>query len=168
AIEAVKLARSFVDYVEFYAEDSGRAEPAFLFEMLEAAIGAGATVVNIPDTTGYAVPEQYGALIRAVRENVPNIGRATISVHCHNDLGLAAANTLAGVRNGARQIEGTVNGIGERAGNVAIEEVIMAIRTRRDYFGLHTDIDAREFYRTSRLVAEMLGMPVPANKAVVG
>lgn len=168
AIESVKLARNYAGDVEFYAEDSGRADPAFLFEMLEAAIDAGATVVNIPDTTGYAVPEQYGALIRAVRENVSNIDRATISVHCHDDLGLAVANTLAGVLNGARQVEGTINGIGERAGNVAIEEVVMAIRTRRDYFGLHTDIDAREFYRTSRLVADMLGMPVPANKAVVG
>jgi 2-isopropylmalate synthase len=168
AVESVKMARGYVDDVEFYAEDSGRAELAFLFEMLEAAIGAGATVVNIPDTTGYAVPEQYGALIRSVRQNVSNIGRATISVHCHNDLGLAVANTLAGVLNGARQIEGTLNGIGERAGNVAIEEVIMAIRTRRDYFGVHTDVDAREFYPASRLVAGMLGMPVPANKAVVG
>lgn len=168
AVDAVKLARSFVDDVEFYAEDSGRAEPAFLFEMLEAVIDAGATVVNIPDTTGYAVPEQYGALICSVSQRVRNIDRAAISVHCHNDLGLAVANTLAGVRNGARQVEGTINGIGERAGNVALEEVIMAIRTRRDYFGLHTDIDAREFFRTSRLVADMLGMPVPANKAVVG
>ena len=168
AVESVKRARNYADDVEFYAEDSGRAEPPFLFEMLEAAIDAGATVVNIPDTTGYSVPEQYGALIRAVRENVPNIDRATISVHCHDDLGLAVANTLAGIRSGARQVEGTVNGIGERAGNVAIEEVVMALRTRRDYFGLHTGIDAREFYRTSRLVADMLGMPVPANKAVVG
>ncbi len=168
AAQSVKLARSFVDDVEFYAEDSGRADPAFLFEMLEAAIDAGATVVNIPDTTGYAVPEQYGALIRSIRDNVRNISKATISVHCHDDLGLSVANTLAGVLNGARQVEGTINGIGERAGNVALEEVVMAIRTRKDYFGVHTDLDAREFYRTSRLVADMLGMPVPANKAVVG
>jgi len=166
--EAVKLARSFVDDVEFYAEDAGRAEPRFLFEMLQAAIEAGATVVNIPDTTGYTVPEQYGELIRSVRENVPNIGRAAISVHCHDDLGLAVANTLCGVWNGARQVECTINGIGERAGNAALEEVVMALRTRRDYFGLDTAIDAREFYRTSRLVSDMLGMPVPANKAVVG
>jgi 2-isopropylmalate synthase len=168
AIDAVKLARQFTDDVEFYAEDAGRSDPAYLFEMLEAAIGAGATVVNIPDTTGYAVPEQYGALIRAIRENVPNIGRAVISVHCHDDLGLAVSNALAGIWNGARQVEGTINGIGERAGNAALEEVVMALRTRGDYFNLHTGVDAREFCRTSRLVSDMLGMPVPGNKAVVG
>ncbi len=168
AADAVKLAKSFVDDVQFYAEDAGRADPAYLFEVLEAAIGAGATVVNIPDTTGYAVPEQFGALIREIREKVPNIARATISVHCHNDLGLAVSNALAGVRNGARQVEGTLNGIGERAGNAAIEEIVMAIRTRADYFKVQTGVDAREFYRTSRLVANMLGMAVPPNKAVVG
>ncbi len=168
AVDAVKLARSFVEDVEFYAEDAGRADAVYLFEMLEAAIDAGATVVNIPDTTGYTVPEQYGALIRAVRDNVPNIARAAISVHCHDDLGLAVANTVSGVLNGARQVEGTINGIGERAGNAALEEVVMALRTRRDYFGVDTAVDAREFARTSRLVADMLGMPVPANKAVVG
>ena len=142
--------------------------PSYLFEMLEAVIDAGATVVNIPDTTGYTVPEQYGCLIRSIRERVPNIGRATISVHCHDDLGLAVANTLAGVLNGARQVEGTINGIGERAGNAALEEVIMALRTRGDYFGLHTGIEARELYRTSRLVSDLLGIQVPPNKAVVG
>ena len=168
AVEAVKLARGYVSDVEFYAEDAGRADRSYLFEMLQAAIEAGATVVNIPDTTGYTVPEQYGALIRAVRENVPNIARAVISVHCHDDLGLAAANTLSGVMNGARQVEGTINGIGERAGNAALEEVVMALRTRRDYYGVDTGIDAREFCRTSRLVGDMLGMPVPPNKAVVG
>ncbi len=168
AADAVRLARSYADDVEFYAEDAGRADPAYLFQVLEAAIDAGATVVNIPDTTGFAVPEQFGALIRAIREKVPNIGRAVISVHCHDDLGLAVANALAGVLNGARQVEGTINGIGERAGNAAIEEVVMAIRTRADYFGLESGIEAREFYRTSRLVADMLGMAVPANKAVVG
>jgi 2-isopropylmalate synthase len=136
--------------------------------MLEAVIGAGATVVNIPDTTGYTVPEQFGALIRGIREKVPNIERATISVHCHDDLGLAVANSLAGIRNGARQVEGTINGIGERAGNAALEEVVMALRTRRDFFGLDTGIDTREFHRTSRLVSDMLGMMVPPNKAVVG
>ena len=168
AVEAVKLARSFVDDVEFYAEDAGRAEPAYLFEMLEAAIAAGATVVNIPDTTGYAMPEQYGALIRGIRDNVPNIANAVISVHCHNDLGLAVANSLAGVMNGARQVEGTINGIGERAGNSALEEVVMALRTRADYFGLETGIHTQEFSRTSRLVSDMLGMMVPGNKAIVG
>ena len=168
AVQAVKHAREYADDVEFYAEDAGRAERTYLFEMLEAVIEAGAGVVNIPDTTGYSVPEQFGALIRAIREQVPNIERATISVHCHNDLGMAVANTLAGVQNGARQVEGTINGIGERAGNAALEEVVMSIRTRRDYFDLHTGIDAREFYRTSRLVGDMLGMTVPLNKAVIG
>ncbi|MCX6634042.1 MAG: 2-isopropylmalate synthase, partial [Acidobacteria bacterium] len=158
AVAAVKLARQHADDVEFYAEDAGRADPAYLFEMLEATIEAGATVVNIPDTTGYAVPEQFGALIRAIREQVPNIQRATISVHCHNDLGLAVANALAGVGNGARQVEGTINGVGERAGNAALEEVVMAIRTRGDYFGVHTGVETREFCRTSRLVSDMLGM----------
>ncbi len=168
AADAVKLARQYADDVEFYAEDAGRADPAYLFEMVQTAAGAGATVINIPDTTGYAMPEQFGALIRSIRENALTIGRATISVHCHNDLGLAVANTLSGVRNGARQVEGTINGIGERAGNAALEEVVMAIRTRRDYFGVHTDIDTREFCRTSRLVSDMLGMVVPPNKAIVG
>jgi 2-isopropylmalate synthase len=168
AIDAVKLARQFVDDVEFYAEDAGRADQPYLFEMVEAAIAAGATVVNIPDTTGYTVPEQYGALIRSLCEIVPNIQRATISVHCHDDLGLAVANTLAGILAGARQVEGTINGIGERAGNAALEEVIMALRTRRDYFGLDTGIEARELYRTSRLVCDLLGIQVPPNKAVVG
>ena len=140
AVDAVKLARSYADDVEFYAEDAGRADPAYLFEMLQAAIDAGATVVNIPDTTGYTVPEQIWRLIRAIRENVPNIEHATISVHCHDDLGMAVANTLAGILNGARQVEGTINGIGERAGNAALEEIVMALRTRADYFGVrHRD-----------------------------
>jgi 2-isopropylmalate synthase len=168
AIDAVKLARGFADDVEFYAEDAGRADPGYLLEMIAAVIDAGATVVNIPDTTGYTVPEQYGRLIRTIREGVPNIARATVSVHCHDDLGLAVANTLAGVMNGARQVEGTINGIGERAGNAALEEVVMALRTRGDYFGVDTRIDAREFYRTSRLVSSLLGIKVPPNKAVVG
>ncbi len=168
AVDAVRRSRNCVGDVEFYAEDAGRAVPSYLFEMLEAVIDAGATVVNIPDTTGYTVPEQYGDLIRSIRENVPNIGRATISVHCHDDLGLAVANSLAGIRNGARQVEGTINGIGERAGNAALEEIVMGIRTRADYYGLSTGVDAKEFFRTSRMVADMLGMPVPANKAVVG
>ena len=168
AVDAVKLARQFADDVEFYAEDAGRADRDYLFEMIAAVIAAGATVVNIPDTTGYTVPEQYGSLIRSLRENVPGIERATISVHCHDDLGMAVANTLYGVINGARQVEGTINGLGERAGNAALEEVIMALRTRADYFGVHTGIDARELYRTSRLVADLLGVKVPPNKAVIG
>jgi 2-isopropylmalate synthase len=168
AVDAVKLARQFADDVEFYAEDAGRADPAYLMEMIAAAIDAGATVVNIPDTTGYAVPEQYGRLIRSIREQVPNIARATISVHCHDDLGMAVANSLYGILNGARQVEGTINGVGERAGNAALEEVVMALRTRADFFHVHTDLDTREFQRTSRLVANSLGLKVPPNKAIVG
>jgi 2-isopropylmalate synthase len=168
AIDAVTLARQFTDDVEFYAEDAGRAEPDYLFEMIGAVIAAGAGVVNIPDTTGYTVPEQYGSLIRRIRENVPGIERAVISVHCHDDLGMAVANTLAGVLNGARQVEGTINGLGERAGNAALEEIVMALRTRADYFGVHTGVDSRELYRTSRLVADLLGVQVPPNKAIVG
>jgi 2-isopropylmalate synthase len=168
AVDAVKLARQFADDVEFYAEDAGRAEPGYLFEMVAAVIAAGAAVVNIPDTTGYTVPEQYGALIRSLRENVPGIERAVISVHCHDDLGMAVANSLAGVLNGARQVEGTINGVGERAGNASLEEVVMALRTRADYFGVHTGVNSRELYKTSRLVADLLGFQVPRNKAVVG
>lgn len=168
AVDAVKLAKSYVDDVQFYAEDAGRSDPEYLFTMLEAVIAAGATVVNIPDTTGYTVPEQYGALIASIVKRVPNIAGVTISVHCHNDLGLAVANALSGVQNGARQIEATLNGVGERAGNASLEEIVMALRTRRDYYGMETAIEAREFRRTSRMVADMLGMPVPANKAVVG
>jgi 2-isopropylmalate synthase len=136
--------------------------------MIAAAIAAGATVVNIPDTTGYAVPAQYGNLIRDIREKVKGIERATVSVHCHDDLGLAVANTLYGVVGGARQVEGTINGIGERAGNAALEEIVMALKTRAAYFGVHTDIDTRELHRTSRLVSDLLGIQVPPNKAVVG
>lgn len=168
AVDSVKRARQFADDVEFYAEDAGRSDPAYLFEMIGAVIEAGARVVNIPDTTGYTTPEQYGALIRSLRENVPGIDRAAISVHCHDDLGMAVANSLAGVRNGARQVEGTINGIGERAGNAALEEIVMALRTRADFYDVHTDVDSRELYRTSRLVADLLGFQVPRNKAVVG
>lgn len=168
AVEAVRLARTMVQDVEFYAEDAGRAEPEYLYEMLAAVIEAGATVLNIPDTSGYAVPEQYGALIASIRARVPNIDRATISVHCHDDLGLAVSNSLAGIRAGARQVEGTINGVGERAGNASLEEIVMALRTRKDYFGLDTAIDAREFRRTSRMVSDALGIVVPPNKAVVG
>lgn len=164
-VEAVRLARKWAPDVEFYAEDAGRAEIAYVLEMIRAVVEAGATVVNIPDTTGYAVPEQYGALIRSVREVA---GQATVSVHCHDDLGLAVANTLAGVLNGARQVEGTINGVGERAGNAALEEVVMALRTRADYFGVDTGVDARELQKSSRLVADLLGMQPPPNKAVVG
>ncbi len=168
SVIAVKHSRGYVDDVEYYAMDAARTEKSYLFEVLQAVIEAGATVVNIPDTTGYAIPEQFGGLIREIRENVPNIDQATISIHCHDDLGMAVSNTLAAVANGARQIEGTLNGIGERAGNAALEEVVMALQTRKDYFGLETDINAGEFYRTSRMVADALGMVVPVNKAIIG
>lgn len=168
AVKAVKRAREYTDDVEFYAEDAGRADGRYLLDIIQATIEAGATVINVPDTTGYTVPEQFGALVRDICANVPNINQAIISVHCHDDLGMAVANTLAGLKNGARQAEGTINGIGERAGNAAIEEVVMAIRTRGKYFKLDTNIKTREFYRTSRLVADLLGMTIPPNKAVVG
>ncbi|MFH1613977.1 MAG: 2-isopropylmalate synthase [Planctomycetota bacterium] len=168
AVAAVKHARSYTDDVEFYCEDSGRADIDFLCRMVEAVIDAGATVVNIPDTTGYAMPQQFGALIGDLKSSVGNIDKAVISVHCHDDLGMAVANSLAGVKNGARQVEGTINGIGERAGNAALEEIVMAIRTRKDFFNIDTSINTTEFYHTSRMVADMLGMTVPPNKAVVG
>ncbi len=167
-VDAVKYARSFVDDVQYYAEDAGRADPEYLYRVLEAVIAAGATVINIPDTTGYTSPEEFGALIRGVVDNVPNVDRATISVHCHNDLGMATANTLAGVLNGARQLEVTVNGIGERAGNCSLEEVVMALKTRRDLFGLDTGIQSRHIYPVSRLVSQLTGIPVQPNKAIVG
>lgn len=169
AVDAVKHARRYVDDVEFFAEDASRADRDYLFSVIQAVIEAGATVVNIPDTTGYAVPEQFGALIRAVREQVPNIDKAVVSAHCHNDLGMATANSLAAIKNGARQIEGTINGVGERAGNAAIEEIVMAIKTRRDYFpNLRCDVATSEFFKTSRMVSEILNMTIPDNKAVVG
>ncbi len=168
AVAAVKLARKFVDDVEFYAEDAGRAEPTFLYRMVEAAIRAGATVVNIPDTTGYAYPEVFGELIRGLMEHVDGIEDVTVSVHCHNDLGMATANALAGVRAGARQVECTINGIGERAGNTALEEVVMALKSRRDLFGVETGINTREIMRTSRLVSSITGIRVQPNKAIVG
>src|SRR5204862_1437826 len=168
ASEAVKLAKSYVDDVEFYAEDAGRSEPAYLFEMLEAAIDAGATVLNIPDTTGYTVPEQYGALIRDIRAKVRNAGRVTISVHCHDDLGLAVANALSGIQNGARQVEATINGIGERAGNASLEEIVMLLATRAPRYGLRTNIHTEEITRSSRMVSRLTGYVVQPNKAIVG
>jgi len=168
ATAAVKLARTFVGDVEFYAEDAGRAEPSFLYRMIDTVIKAGATVVNIPDTTGYTYPEEYGALIRGLMENVSGIGNVIVSVHCHNDLGMATANALAGVKNGARQVECTVNGIGERAGNTAMEEVVMALRQRSAYFGADTNINAKELIRTSRLVSSITGIVIQPNKAIVG
>lgn len=167
AVWAVYYAKKFVEDVEFYAEDAGRADNKFLAKMIEAVIKAGATVVNIPDTVGYCLPEEFGEKIKYLKENVKNIDKATISVHCHNDLGLATANTLAGVLNGATQIETTVNGIGERAGNASMEEVVMLLKTRfSDKFS--TGIKTKNFYQISRLVSRLMRMPVQPNKAIVG
>ncbi len=169
AVEGVKRAKSHVADVEFSPEDASRTEPEFLAQVTEAVIAAGATTVNIPDTVGYAVPSQYGELIAYLFANVKNIDDAVISVHCHDDLGLAVANSLAAVAAGARQVEGTINGIGERAGNAALEEGIMAIKTRPDFYGgVHTDALTEEIVRTSRLVSRMTSFFVPRNKAIVG
>jgi 2-isopropylmalate synthase len=167
-IKAVKRAKQYTDDVEFYCEDSGRADKEYLYKMVEAVIDAGATTVNIPDTTGYAIPQQFGQLIADIFKNVPNVRKAVISVHCHDDLGMAVANTLAGVANGARQVECTINGVGERAGNASLEETIMAIKTRKDFFGIGTKINTKELYKTSKMVSETLGIFVPPNKAIVG
>jgi 2-isopropylmalate synthase len=166
AVEAVKYAKKFVEDVEFYAEDAGRADNEFLAQMIEAVIAAGATVVNIPDTNGYCMPDQYGSKILYLKEHVKNIDQAIISVHCHNDLGLATANSIAGVVNGARQIECTINGIGERAGNTALEEVSMILKTHS--LGLHTGINSKHFTEISGMVSRMMHMPVQPNKAIVG
>lgn len=167
AVDAVKYAKKFVEDIEFYAEDAGRADNVFLAQMVEAVIAAGATVVNIPDTNGYCLPEQYGAKIKFLKENVKNIDQAIISVHCHNDLGLATANTVAGIINGARQIECTINGIGERAGNTALEEVAMILKTHHA-LNLHTNINSKHFTEISNMVSRMMRMPVQPNKAIIG
>jgi len=167
-IEAVRYAKKFINDVEFYAEDAGRADNEFLRKMIFEVIRVGATVINIPDTTGYCFPEEFGAKIKFLLENVPNIHQATISIHCHNDLGMATANTLAGVMNGAKQVEATINGIGERAGNASLEEVVMAIDTRRNYLPYYTDIKTNEILTTSRMVSQIMGIPVQPNKAIVG
>ena len=166
--EMVKRAKSHVDDVEFSPMDATRSEPAYLYRILEAAIKAGATTVNIPDTVGYATPGEFGELIEGIRANVPNIRKATVSVHCHNDLGLAVANSLEAIRRGARQVECTVNGIGERAGNASLEEIVMALATRADFFKLTTNVNTRQIYKTSRLVSEVIGFPIQPNKAIVG
>lgn len=169
AAEMVALAASKCPDVEFSAEDAGRTEPYYLYKVIEAVIDAGARTVNIPDTVGYTIPQEFGKLIKGIVANVPNIEKAVISVHCHNDLGLATANSLAGVLNGARQVECTINGIGERAGNAAMEEVVMAIKTRKDYFGqCYTDIHTEHFIDTSRTVSELTHMPIQHNKAIIG
>ncbi|NEP33512.1 2-isopropylmalate synthase [Moorena sp. SIO3B2] len=179
APEMVAYAKSFVDDVEFSPEDAGRSDPEYLYQVLERVIDAGATTVNIPDTVGYTTPSEFGGLIRGIKENVPNIDRAIISVHGHNDLGLAVANFLEAVKNGARQLECTINGIGERAGNAALEELVMALHVRRQYFNPFfgrppeskeplSTIDTRQIYKTSRLVSSLTGMLVQPNKAIVG
>jgi len=165
---AVTHAKRSIEDIQYFAEDAGRADPEYLYRVLEAVIDAGATVVNIPDTTGYATPDEWGALIRGIVEHVPNIDRATIAVHCHNDLGLATANALAGVLGGARQVECTINGIGERAGNTSLEEVVMAIKTRADTLRLRTGIETRLIFPASRMVSDLTGIPVQPNKAIVG
>lgn len=168
AVKAVKRARRYTDSVEFSPEDAGRSEEDFLCRILEAVIDAGATTLNIPDTVGYSMPEIFGRTIRRLRERIPNSDKAVFSVHCHNDLGLAVANSLAAVMNGARQVECTINGLGERAGNAALEEVVMAVKTRKDVFPCHVEIDTREIVACSKLVSNITGFPVQPNKAIVG
>ena len=168
SVEGVKLAKQYTDDVEFSPEDASRTEPDFLVDVVTAVIEAGATTVNIPDTVGYAIPAEYGDLISHLRQHVPNINDAVISVHCHNDLGLAVANSLAAVAAGAGQIECTINGLGERAGNAALEEIVMALKTRADLFDADTSIETTRLYPTSRLVSGITGVPVQRNKAIVG
>ncbi len=168
AVAAVERAKGYCDDVEFSPMDATRTEPEYLYRLLEAAIDAGATTVNIPDTVGYTVPSEFTELLEGIKRNVKNIDRAVLSVHCHNDLGLATANSIAAVEAGARQVEGCVNGLGERAGNASIEEVIMGLETRQDMLGVSTNIDTRQIYPSSRLVSEITGFPVQPNKAIVG
>jgi len=164
----VARAKQYTDDIEFSPMDASRTEPGYLYQILEGVIEAGATTVNIPDTVGYAIPSEFGQLIKGICQNVPNINQAVISVHCHNDLGLAVANSLEAVKQGTRQVECTINGIGERAGNASLEEVVMAIKTRGDLFNLTTNINTEHIYKTSRLVSELTGFAVQPNKAIVG
>lgn len=168
AVEMVKYARNLCGDVEFALEDATRSERDFIYKVVEGVIAAGATTVNIPDTVGYTVPDQYGQLIADIRANVPNIDKARIAVHCHNDLGLAVANSLAAIRAGADQVECTINGIGERAGNTALEEIVMALQTRREFYQVETNIDTTKIYATSRCVVNVTGSRIQANKAIVG
>ncbi|MBE3101572.1 MAG: 2-isopropylmalate synthase, partial [Firmicutes bacterium] len=168
AVEMVSYAKSLCKDVEFSPEDGSRTRPEFLYRVLEAAIDAGATIVNIPDTVGYSTPAEFGALIKGIRVNVPNIENVIISIHCHNDLGLAVANSLAAIENGAQQVECTINGLGERAGNAALEELVMALRTRKDYFDIHTNIVTEQLYRCSTLISSLTGVQIQPNKAIVG
>ena len=168
ACNNVTRAKKLVDDIEFSPMDASRTEPAYLYKIIEEVIKCGATTINVPDTVGYAIPGEFGDLISGIFKNVPSIKKAIISVHCHNDLGMATANSLQAVKNGARQVECTINGIGERAGNAALEEIVMAIKTRSDFFNLTTGIDTTQIYKTSRLVSEMTGFIVQPNKAIVG
>ena len=168
SVKAVKHALNYTNDIEFYTEDAGRADPEYLFQVIYEVINAGATVINVPDTTGYAIPDQFGDLIYQIKTRVPNIDKAIISVHCHNDLGMAVANTISAVKNGAMQVEGTINGIGERAGNAALEEIVMSIITRQDYFNIGCNINTEKFYSASRTVSKKLGMHIPYNKAIIG
>ena len=168
AVKAIQHARKYSDVVEFSCEDAGRTHIDYLCRMVESAIKAGATTVNIPDTVGYTTPTEFGGIIQQLFNRVPNIDQATISVHCHNDLGLAVANSLAAVEQGARQVECTINGIGERAGNASLEEIAMILQTRNERYGLNTNIKSTEISRTSKLVSQLCSMPVQANKAIVG
>lgn len=164
----VRYARKYCSDVEFSAEDATRSNPEFLYRVFEAAIAAGATVINVPDTVGYTTPDEFYMLIRNIREHVSNIEKAEISVHCHNDLGMAVANTLAAAKAGTKQLECTINGIGERAGNAALEEIVMAINTRKDLFDLSCNVDTTQIHRSSKLVSKLIGVPLPPNKAIVG
>lgn len=168
AVAGVEKAKSYCDDVEFSAEDASRSDPEFLYKVFEAAISAGATVINVPDTVGYALPWEFGELIKGIKENVPNIDQAILSVHCHNDLGLAVANSLTAIQNGAQQIECTINGIGERAGNASLEEIVMAIETRKNNMNFTTGVNTKEIYPASQLLAQITGKGVQPNKAIVG
>ncbi|UOQ32963.1 2-isopropylmalate synthase [Candidatus Karelsulcia muelleri] len=167
AYESVKYAKKFVEDIEFYAEDAGRTENLFLAKVCEKVIQAGATVINLPDTTGYCLPEEYGKKIKFLIENVPNIDQVTLSTHCHDDLGLATANSIAGIKNGARQVEGTINGIGERAGNTPLEEIVMILKKKKE-LNFFTNINTKMLYTISKLVSQYTGMFVPQNKAIIG
>src|ERR1035437_3822055 len=164
----VTRAKGYTDDIEFSAMDATRTEPAFLYQVLAVAVASGATTLNIPDTVGYTTPDEYGSLIKGVYAHVPGADRCVISTHCHDDLGMAVANSLAGVLSGARQVECTINGIGERAGNAALEEVVMALRTRKDLYTITSNLDTTQLHKTSRLVSARTGMVVQANKAIVG
>lgn len=167
-VDAVRYAKKYCEDVEYSTEDASRTDFEYLCRVIEAAIKAGATVINVPDTVGYAIPEEYGETIRKLREKVPALDKVILSVHCHNDLGLAVSNSLAAVRNGADQVECTINGVGERAGNASLEEIVMVLKTRHASFNAHTDVRTKEIYRTSRMVSRLMNIPVQPNKAIVG